>query len=54
VDLARVAAYLTYRSDQQRILLETLPKAWVRLDNARFRRRLAGSLLAPDSPQKEQ
>jgi CHAD domain-containing protein len=54
VDLARVAAYLTYRSDQQRILLETLPKAWVRLDNARFRRRLAGSLLALDSPQKEQ
>jgi CHAD domain-containing protein len=47
-----VAAYLSYRFDQQAGLLATLPLAWARVDNARFRRRLAGSLLAMDSQDK--
>lgn len=51
VTLDYVAAYRTYRSDQQAALLATLPKAWARVDNARFRRRLASSLLAPDGPK---
>jgi CHAD domain-containing protein len=49
LNLAPVAAYLTYWSDQQAALLATLPKAWARVDNARFRRRLARSLLTLDS-----
>jgi CHAD domain-containing protein len=52
VILSHVAAYRTYRLDQQASLLATLPKAWARVDNARFRRRLAGSLLALDSRNK--
>jgi CHAD domain-containing protein len=51
VTLSHVAAYMTYRRDQQASLLATLPKAWARVDSARFRRRLASSLLAPDGPK---
>jgi CHAD domain-containing protein len=49
LNLAPVAAYLTHRSDQQAALLTTLPKAWACVDSARFRRRLASSLLTLDS-----
>lgn len=47
VNSTHIAAYLTYRLDQQADLLATLPQAWARVDSARFRRRLAGSLLTP-------
>ncbi len=50
VDLAHVATYRTYRSDRQAALLAALPKTWARVDSARFRRRLASSLLALDGP----
>jgi CHAD domain-containing protein len=50
VNLAHVAAYRTYRSDREAVLLTTLPKTWARVDSARFRRRLASSLLALDGP----
>jgi CHAD domain-containing protein len=48
VTLSHVAAYMTYRRDQQASLLAALPKTWARVDSARFRRRLASSLLAQD------
>lgn len=53
VNLAHVASYRTYRSDRQAALLAALPKTWARVDSARFRRRLAGSLLALDGAKKE-
>lgn len=45
-DPAPIAAYLDYRLDEQRALLETLPGAWARVDSVRFRRRLSTCLLA--------
>jgi CHAD domain-containing protein len=48
VNLDYVAAYRTHRSDRQAALVAALPKTWARVDSARFRRRLASSLLALD------
>lgn len=44
-ELAAVAAYASFRLAEQHERLETLPKAWGRLNSSRFRRRLANSLL---------
>jgi len=51
-DLAGIAAYRSFRLDQQRELLVTIPKAWAQLNSARFRRRLANSLLALGSSSR--
>ena len=44
-NLTHITAYLNYRLDEQHNLIATLPEAWARVDSARFRRRLASSLL---------
>lgn len=40
-DSKHIAAYLNYRMEEQRSLVETLPVEWARIDGARFRSRLS-------------